>query len=75
MGPPKLNKRKINYIIRAKTKGQSCNQIAKYLKISVSTVKKVWINIQMRNWKMDKFDNHRNEFKTFEGCVEWYNAR
>jgi len=44
MGSPKLNKRKINYIIRAKTKGQSYRQIARDLKISVSTVKRVWIH-------------------------------
>ncbi len=40
MGRAKLNKRKINYIIRAKRKGQSYKQIARDLKISVSTVKK-----------------------------------
>ncbi len=44
MGCAKLNKRKINYIIRAKTKGQSYKQIARDLKISVSTVKRVWIH-------------------------------
>ncbi len=43
MGHAKLNKRKIDYIIKSKTKGQSYNQIARDLKISVSTVKRVWI--------------------------------
>ncbi len=40
----KLNKRKINYIIRAKSKGQSYKQIARDLKISIATVKRVWIH-------------------------------
>jgi len=44
MGNTKLNKRKIDYIIKAKINGQSYNQIAGYLEISVSTVKRVWIH-------------------------------
>jgi len=44
MGNTKLNKRKIDYIIKAKINGQSYKQIARELKISVSTVKKVWIH-------------------------------
>ncbi len=44
MGHTKLNKRKIDYIIKSKTKGQSYKQIAGDLEISVSTVKRVWIH-------------------------------
>ncbi len=40
----KLNKRKINYIIKAKSKGQSYTQIARDLRVSVSTVKIGWIH-------------------------------
>ncbi len=40
----KQKKRKINYIIKAKSKQQSYTQIARDLKVSVSTVKRVWIH-------------------------------
>ncbi len=44
MRSAKVNKRKINYIIKAKSKQQSYTQIARDLKVSVSTVKRVWIH-------------------------------
>jgi len=43
MGSPKLTERKIRYIIRAKRNGQSYKQISTDLKLSISTIKRVWI--------------------------------
>ncbi len=43
MGSQKLTERKIRYIIRAKKNGQSYKQISTDLKLSISTIKRVWI--------------------------------
>jgi len=43
MGNRKLTSRKITYIINSKKRGQSNKQIAIDLKISISTVKRVWM--------------------------------
>jgi transposase len=40
----KLTDKKINYIIRAKTRGESTNQIAQDMKLSPSSVKRVWMH-------------------------------
>lgn len=39
----KLTDRKINYIIRAKTRDEMTTNIARDMKISESTVKRVWM--------------------------------
>ena len=40
----KLTDRKIRYIIRAKIRGESTNRIAQDMKLSPSTVKRVWMH-------------------------------
>ena len=40
----KLTDRKIKYIIRAKISGDSTNRIAQDMKLSPSTVKRVWMH-------------------------------
>ena len=40
----KLTDRKIRYIIRAKKRGESTNRIAQDMKLSPSTVKRVWMH-------------------------------
>jgi response regulator of citrate/malate metabolism len=40
----KLTEKKIRYIIRAKTKNDSTKNIARDMKLSESTVKRVWIH-------------------------------
>jgi transposase len=42
-GSQKLTERKIRYIIRAEKNGQSYKQITTDLKLSISTIKGVWI--------------------------------
>jgi response regulator of citrate/malate metabolism len=39
----KLTERRVKYIIRAKTKNDSTGNIAKDMKISISTVKRMWM--------------------------------
>ena len=40
----KLTERKIRYIIRAKTRGESTKRIAEDMKLSPSSVKRVWMH-------------------------------
>ena len=40
----KLTDKKLNYIIRAKTRGESTKQIAQDMKLSPSSVKRVWMH-------------------------------
>ncbi|MGC8630054.1 MAG: hypothetical protein ACP5T1_03560 [Thermoplasmata archaeon] len=58
----KLTERKIGYIVRAKKKGQSYKQISTDLKISISTIKRVWIywlntniNYEERRQKSERY--------------------
>ncbi|MGC8620062.1 MAG: hypothetical protein ACP5LA_06135 [Thermoplasmata archaeon] len=43
MGSSKFSERKIRYIIRAKKNDQSYKQISTELKLSISSIKRVWI--------------------------------
>ncbi|MGC8497681.1 MAG: hypothetical protein ACP5NL_06780 [Thermoplasmata archaeon] len=62
MSSLKLTERKIRYIVRAKKKGQSYKQISTDLKISISTIKRVWIywlntniNYEERRQKSERY--------------------
>ena len=53
----KLTEKKIRYIIRAKTRGDSTKRIAEDMKLSPSSVKRVWMH-----WTKTKMPLNINKF-------------
>ncbi|MCX6677689.1 MAG: hypothetical protein NTU95_07060 [Methanothrix sp.] len=73
----KLTDRKIRYIIRAKKRGENTNRIAEDMKLSPSTVKRVWmhwtktkmqLNIKKFGRKKKTLDSVRTQAQPVHGA-------